>query len=109
MRTVETDGSLSHTYYTLEIARMLEDGIWGQGFPQPLFCDTFAVESQRVVGERHLKLMLMKDGRRLEAMRFGALDPLPQTMRASYRLAVNEFNGLKSIPVNVDHFESSSV
>src|SRR5207253_10251832 len=102
-RTVETDGTLEQAYCTLDIARMLEDGIWGQGFPQPLFCDTFAVESQRVVGERHLKLMLMKDGRRLEAMRFGALDPLPQKMRAAYRLAVNEFNGLKSIQLNVEH------
>jgi len=105
-RTVETDGSLQQTYYTLEIARMLDDGIWGQAFPQPLFCDTFAVESQRVVGERHLKLLLNKDGRRLEAMRFGALDPLPARMRAAYRLAVNEFNGLKSIQLNVEHVES---
>ena len=106
MRTVETDGSLQQTYYTLEIARMLDDGIWGQAFPQPLFCDTFAVESQRVVGERHLKLILAKDGRRFEAMRFGALDALPSPLRAAYRLAVNEFNGLRSIQLNVEHVES---
>jgi len=106
LRTVETDGSLESAYYTLQVARMLEDGIWGQAFPQPLFCDTFAVESQRVVGERHLKLMLAKDGRRIEAMRFGALDPLPSRLRAAYRLAVNEFNGLKSIQLNVEHVES---
>ena len=42
----------------------------------------------------------------LEAMRFGALDPLPGTLRAAYRLAVNEFNGLKSIQLNVEHVES---
>jgi single-stranded-DNA-specific exonuclease len=109
-RTVETDGSLEQAYCTLEVARMLEDGIWGQAFPQPLFCDTFAVESQRVVGERHLKLMLQKGGRRFEAMRFGSLDPLPSAnssgIRAAYRLAVNEFNGLKSIQLNVEHVES---
>jgi single-stranded-DNA-specific exonuclease len=105
-RTVETDGSLEPGYRTLEVARMLEAGIWGQGFPQPLFCDTFAVESQRVVGERHLKLLLAKDGRRIEAMRFGALDPLPPRVRAAYRLAVNEFNGLRSVQLNVEHVES---
>ena len=105
-RTVETDGSLSHTYYTLEIARMLEDGIWGQGFPQPLFCDTFAVESQRVVGERHCKLVLARDGRRHEAMRYGALDALPPRIRAAYRLAVNEWNGLRSVQLNLEHVES---
>lgn len=39
-------------------------------------------------------------------MRFGALDPLPQTVRAAYRLAVNEFNGLRSVQLNVEHVES---
>jgi len=102
---VETDGSLDTPHCTLEVARMLEAEIWGQGFPQPVFCDTFAVESQRVVGGRHLKLGLLKDGRRIEAMRFGALDPLPPKVRAAYRLAVNDFNGLKTVQLNVEHFE----
>jgi single-stranded-DNA-specific exonuclease len=105
LRTVETDGALEGTHCTLEVARMLEGEIWGQGFPQPLFCDNFGVESQRVVGERHLKLRLVKDGRRYEAMRFGALEPLPEKVRAAYRLAVSEFNGLRSIQLNVEHFE----
>jgi single-stranded-DNA-specific exonuclease len=109
-KTVETDGSLDQTYYTLDVARMLDAGIWGQGFPQPLFCDTFSVESQRVVGERHMKLVLAKDGRRFEAMRFGTLDPVQPNhlsrVRAAYRLAVNEFNGLKSIQLTVEHVES---
>jgi single-stranded-DNA-specific exonuclease len=105
LRTVETDGALEGAHCTLEVARMLEGEIWGQGFPQPLFCDNFGVESQRVVGERHLKLRLVKDGRRFEAMRFGALEPLPEKVRAAYRLAVSEFNGLKTIQLNVEHFE----
>ena len=106
LRTVETDGSLEAANYTLELARLIDTQIWGQGFPQPLFCDTFAVQTQRVVGERHLKLTLVKDGRRLEAMRFGALEPLPARVRAAYRLAVNEFNGLKSVQLNLEHYES---
>ncbi|HJY77790.1 MAG TPA: single-stranded-DNA-specific exonuclease RecJ [Burkholderiales bacterium] len=105
LRTVETDGALEGPHCTLEVARMLEGEIWGQGFPQPLFCDNFGVESQRVVGEKHLKLRLVKDGRRYEAMRFGALEPLPEKVRAAYRLAVSEFNGLRSIQLNVEHFE----
>jgi single-stranded-DNA-specific exonuclease len=104
-RTIETDGSLQAEHYSLHLAQLLDAGIWGQGFPQPLFCDNFAVESQRVVGEKHLKLRLVKDGRRLEAMRFGALDPLPPQVRAAYRLAVNEYNGLKGVQLNVEHFE----
>ena len=105
LRTVETDGSLDAADCTLEVARMLEGEIWGQGFPQPVFCDNFAVESQRVVGGRHLKLLLAKDGQRYEAMRFGALEPLPGRVRAAYRLGVNEFNGLRRVQLNVEHFE----
>ena len=105
LRVVETDGALDAMHFSLEVARLLDAGIWGQGFPQPLFCDTFAVESQRVVGERHLKLLLVKGGRRLEAMRFGHLEPLPAQARVAYRLGINEFNGLKNIQLNVEHFE----
>jgi single-stranded-DNA-specific exonuclease len=69
------------------------------------------VETQRVVGERHLKLGLKRDGRRYEAICFNALDrpapsgQVPGQVRATYRLAVNEFNGLKSVQINVEHFE----
>ena len=80
LRTVETDGALEHAHCTLQVARMLEGEIWGQGFPQPVFCDTFAVESQRVVGERHLKLRLVKDGRRAAA-RAGARRLPPRRQR----------------------------
>jgi single-stranded-DNA-specific exonuclease len=104
-RVLETDGGLAAGDITLELARLLEAQIWGQGFPQPLFCDNFVVENQRVVGDRHLKLKLLKDGRRLEAMRFGAQDPLPPRLRAAYRLSVNEYNGLKSVQLTIEHAE----
>ena len=45
------------------MAPLLGEQIWGQGFPEPRFCNAFRVESQRVVGERHLKLRLSKEGR----------------------------------------------
>jgi len=106
-RTVETDGALAPDELTLRLAQELESRIWGQGFPQPLFCDTFALESQRVVGEKHSKLRLRKDGVRLEAMRFNSLEPLPARFRAAYRLGVNEYNGLQSVQINVEEVESA--
>ncbi|HEX9184077.1 MAG TPA: single-stranded-DNA-specific exonuclease RecJ [Burkholderiales bacterium] len=105
-RTVETDGALAPEELSLGLAQELESRIWGQGFPQPLFCDTFALESQRVVGEKHTKLRLLKDGRRLEAMRFNSLEPLPARFRAAYRLSVNEYNGLQSVQINVEQVEA---
>ncbi|MDH4094797.1 MAG: single-stranded-DNA-specific exonuclease RecJ [Betaproteobacteria bacterium] len=105
-RTVETDGNLSASELSLGLAQLLEAGVWGPGFPAPLFCDTFALESQRVVGEKHSKLKLVMDGRRLDAMRFNALDPLPARFRAAYRLSVNDWQGVPSVQVNVEHVEA---
>ncbi len=104
-RTVETDGALELAYFTLEVAQLLEHQIWGQGFPQPLFCDTFEVVSQRIVGEKHTKLRLAREGRRIEAIWFNSLAALPARIRAAYRLSINEYNGLKSVQINVEYAE----
>src|SRR5882672_8322410 len=104
-RAVETDGSLELAYLDLGLAQLLDAQVWGQGFPQPMFCDEFEVLGQRVVGEKHLKLKLARAGRTLEAMRFNALDPLPSTVRAAYRLSVNEFNGTQNLQLVIEHWE----
>ena len=109
LRVVETDGELEAAYHSLDVAQLLEAQIWGQGFPPPLFCGSFVVEDQRVVGERHLKLRIRKDGERpglsREAMRFNSLEPLPSRVRAAYRLGVNEFNGLKRPQITFENVE----
>src|SRR5216117_524661 len=106
-RTVETDGSLETAYLDLGLAQLFDHQVWGQGFPQPMFCDEFEVLGQRVVGEKHLKLRLARAGRNVEAMRFNALDPLPSPVRAAYRLSVNEFNGMQSLQLVIEHWEGA--
>ena len=107
-RSIETDGPLESAYMNLDTIRMLEREVWGQGFPQPLFCDRFAVASQRVVGEKHLKLRLQKDGKLYEAIRFNSLAPAGAAIRAAYRLAVNEYNGVQSVQLVVEEWESAA-
>ena len=107
LRTIETDGSLEAAYLNLDLARLLEQQIWGQGFPQPLFCDEFQVINQRVVGERHLKVRLARGGRQLEAMHFNALAPLAGKVRAAYRLSVNEYNGAQTLQLVIEHWETA--
>src|SRR6266853_254215 len=104
-RAVETDGSLESAYLDLGLAQLLDRQVWGQGFPQPLFCDEFEVLTQRVVGEKHLKLKLARAGRTVEAMHFNSLDPLPSSVRAAYRLSVNEFNGMQNLQLVIEHWE----
>jgi len=106
-RSIETDGSLEPAYLDLGLARLLDHQVWGQGFPQPLFCDDFEVQGQRVVGHKHLKLKLARAGRTLEAMRFNALDPLPAQVRAAYRLSVEEFRGAQNLQLVIEHWETA--
>jgi len=106
-RRIETDGPLESAYMNLDTIRMLEREVWGQGFPQPLFCDRFVVASQRVVADKHLKLRLQKDGKSFDAIRFNALAPAGAAIRAAYRLAVNEYNGVQSVQLIVEAWESA--
>ncbi|OGT84701.1 MAG: single-stranded-DNA-specific exonuclease RecJ [Gammaproteobacteria bacterium RIFCSPLOWO2_02_FULL_61_13] len=101
----ETDGPLEPSYLSLSIARMLEEQIWGQGFPQPVFSGEFAVRNQRIVGEKHLKLRLDAGGRTLEAMRFNSAEPLPARVNAAYRVSINEYNGVQSLQLVIDHWD----
>ena len=104
-REIETDGSLPVKLATLESAHALRDGIWGQGFPEPRFSDPFEIVQQRVVGERHLKLRLRRDGKIFEGILFGHSEPLPEAIRAVYRFSINEYNGVTSTQLMVDHWE----
>jgi single-stranded-DNA-specific exonuclease len=106
-RSVETDGSLEPQYATLELARLIEREVWGQGFPPPTFADEFEVESQRLVGERHLRMRLARDGSRFDAIAFRREAPVPARIRAAYALAVDEWNGAQSLALRLEHIEEA--
>jgi single-stranded-DNA-specific exonuclease len=106
-RTVETDGPLEPQYATLDVARLLGQEVWGQGFPQPTFVDEFEVETQRLVGARHLRLRLAREGRRFDAILFRHETPLPARIRAAYALAVDEWNGAQALALRLEHVEEA--
>jgi single-stranded-DNA-specific exonuclease len=105
-QALATDGPVEARHLDLDLAREIARGVWGQGFPEPLFEDSFEVAAQRVVGERHLKLQLARDGARVEAMLFFHAEPLPGRIRALYRLDVNEFNGAERLQLTLRHWEA---
>ncbi len=106
-RSLETDGALEDSLYNLETARLLEREIWGQGFAAPVFDDVFRVENQRVLKDKHLKLQLKKGNTRLEAIQFNHADAAAPSIHAAFRLAVNEYNGVSSIQLMLEHFEAA--
>ena len=102
---LETDGELEAAEMTYDFARLLKEQVWGQGFPEPRFVGRFAVEAQKVVGERHSRLTLARGGLRFGAIRFGSAEPLPASVDAVYRLDVNEYQGSASLQLVVEHVE----
>ena len=87
-----TDGELAGTDLKIDNARAITAyGPWGQGFEEPLFHGEFDVVMQRVVGERHLKLALKRDGRVADAIAFNQEPVAGNRVSVVYRLAVNDY------------------
>jgi len=105
---IETDGELDAADHSYTLAVQLDHAVWGQGFPAPLFSGVFDVTAQRVVGEKHLKLRLARNGNVFEAMHFFHSDPLPERILAVYALMPNEFNGQQTLQLKLQHWEAVS-
>ncbi len=109
----ETDGELTTEELNLETAEMLTDaGPWGQGFPEPIFDGKFNLISQRVVGSRHLKLVLQAPDtdHYVDAILFNAdLDEWPnhncRSIVTVYRMDVNEFNDRRRLQLIIEHIQ----
>lgn len=102
-RQTFTDGALDSGCFSLEFATLLrEGGPWGQHFPEPLFHGEFRVISSRVLGEKHLKLVLeVPDSKQLcDAIAFNqdhaTLQQQGEYVRVLYKLDINEYRGQSS-------------
>ena len=106
---LRTDGELRAQYLEQEVADLLKfSGPWGQEFEEPSFDGEFKIVQQRLVGEKHLKLVLETAcGQRLvDAIAFNVdlnIWPDAQVQRVSvvYTLDVNEFRGNTSLQLMV--------
>lgn len=104
-RVIETDGPLEDAYYTTQFIELMDGQVWGQGFAPPVFCDEFRVVSQRILKERHLKLLLERNGQRYDAIWFGHTGAMGERARVAFRLDANEYNGVTRVQLMVEHAE----
>lgn len=111
-----TDGCLEAQQLSMHTAEMLRDaGPWGQLFPEPCFQGDFRIVQQRIVGERHLKLVLAPHNQpeiAIDAIWFNIdtarwPNPEAETVHCVYRLDVNEFRGLESLQLMVQHLQAN--
>lgn len=110
-----TDGALAAEDFNLPLAQALENaGPWGQAFPEPTFSGEFILVNQRIVGQKHLKLVLAlpeEPQQTIDAISFNVdvnvwpNDTCRQVL-AVYKLQVNEFNGRRNVQLLVDYIEA---
>jgi len=104
-----SDGELDTSHLTLTFAEQLrEAGPWGQNFPEPLFDDVFTLVQQRIVGEKHLKLVAEKQGEVFDGIAFNVdIKAWPNAqakqVHLAYRLDVNEFRGKRTVQLMVEN------
>jgi single-stranded-DNA-specific exonuclease len=104
-RTVATDGPLAPGECGLPLVNALDEHVWGQGFAPPLFANVFTVLEQRLVKDRHLKLTLDLDGRRLDAIWFRCTESLPKQVRLAYRPVADDYDGMRRIRLVIEHMD----
>lgn len=103
-----SDGQLNAQQLSLEQAQELrEAGPWGQAFPAPLFDGEFTILQQRLVGEKHLKMVLEVGGKSIDAIAFNIdlkvwPNPMIKKVFCAYRLDVNEFRGNRTVQLLVE-------
>jgi single-stranded-DNA-specific exonuclease len=113
-----SDGELHPNKITLSFAEQLrEAGPWGQNFPEPLFDGIFTLIQQRIVGEKHLKLVLQKETKSgqysFDAIAFNvdiAAWPNYNTSQVAlaYRLDINEFRGKRTVQLMVEDIQAQA-
>ena len=101
-RTLLSDGPLGAENFTTETVRALDALVWGQAFEAPVFIDEVQVVSQRLVGEKHMKLSVRHAGQLRDAIWFGHSEPVASTVRLAYRLSLDEYNGRERVQMVVE-------
>ena len=112
---VESDGELTGSDLDLSLAMELRYAApWGQHFPEPVFDGDFLIVHQRLVGEKHLKLVVSPDAdpqHTLDAIAFNIdLDRWPdesvERVKLAYRLDCNYYRGEERLQLMVESIDA---
>jgi len=104
-----SDGELQSNELNLEVAEVLRAaGPWGQAFPEPMFDGVFELLDQRLVGNKHLKMLLIGNEQTVDAIAFNIdIEKWPnhrcKQVHIAFRLDVNEFRGRRNVQLIVEN------
>jgi single-stranded-DNA-specific exonuclease len=100
-RTIFSDGPLRAEHFDPATVRLLDGQVWGAAFDAPVFCDAVEVVSQRLVGDKHLRLAVRVGGVMREAIWFGRVEPVADRVRLAWRLGLDAYNGIERVQMIV--------
>ena len=105
---IYTDGELANHELTVDMAGILQQaGPWGQAFPEPVFEGRFKLVQQRMLADKHLKMMLQaSDGTLVDAIWFNADNKTwpnanVQQVQLAYQLDINDFRDQQNLQLLV--------
>ena len=110
---IYTDGELPPDCFAIDFAQLLQNaGPWGQAFPEPVFDGEFALISQKMLADKHLKMMLQTpNGNLVDAIWFNADNKAwpnvnVQKVQLAYQLDINEYRDKQSLQLIVRHMQA---
>ena len=110
---IYTDGELPAECFDLGFSTLLQNaGPWGQAFPEPVFDGEFSLISQKMLADRHLKMMLqLPNGNLVDAIWFNADNKAwpnvnVQKVQLAYQLDINEYRDKQSLQLIVRHMQA---
>ena len=105
---IYTDGELPKDCFDIGFAQLLQNaGPWGQAFPEPVFDGEFSLISQKMLSDKHLKMMLQTaQGTLVDAIWFNADNKAwpnvnVQKVQLAYQLDINEYRDKQSLQLIV--------
>ena len=106
-QNLAVDGALGEGDLNLNSARLLAEGIWGQGFPAPVFANKFQILESRLLQDKHLKLTVGCGTQRIDAIRFNDTTVPTQDDTLAYVLDINHYNGVDRPQLRIEAIVSA--
>lgn len=76
---------------------LINSEIWGQGFPAPIFKDSFQVLDQKIIGGKHVKCTLKYKEKKFSAIYFNHEQSLADKIETIYEIDINRYSGKEEI------------
>ncbi|MEN9879434.1 MAG: single-stranded-DNA-specific exonuclease [Pseudomonadota bacterium] len=105
--SLAVDGGLGEGDLNLYSARLLAEGIWGQGFPAPIFANQFRILESRLLQDKHLKLTVASGTQQIDAIRFNDTTVPTQEDTLAYGLDINHYNGIERPQLRIEAIVSA--